>query len=105
MVQSHPSVINAVVVDETVHFDLDELSRACLVDSAWLIALVDEGVLQPEGRHPESWLFDGTSLARARTVLRLTRELGLDTAGAAVVMNLLEEIATLKARLRREGIA
>lgn len=89
-----------VIVEEDVQFTLVELGRACHVDAEQLTALVEEGVLTPNGGTPNTWLFDGATLRRARMALRLTQELELSPAGTAVVLDLLEEIAMLRSRLR-----
>ena len=95
--------IDAVVVEEQIEFTLEELCRACAADSGQVLALVHEGVLAPAGETPERWRFGGLALPRARTALRLARELDIGLAGAAVVMDLLDEIEALRAQLRRQA--
>ena len=94
-----------VVVEEQLVFTLPELCRAIDADAEQLRALVNEGVLQPLGdsaaTQAEDWCFGGQSLMRARTALRLSRELDIGLAGAAVVMELLDEIEALRAEVRR----
>jgi len=104
MADPHSFVVDSVVVEEEIRFTLADLCRVCGVESAQLITLVDEGVLEPAGSGPEDWLFSGPSLRRARIALRLTRDLELNLAGAALVLELLDEIESLRARLRRAGI-
>ena len=64
-----------------------------------LAALVDEGLISPEGNVPEHWRFSGMQLRRARVAVRLQRDLGVNTAGAALALQLLEEIDVLRAQL------
>jgi chaperone modulatory protein CbpM len=92
-------VSQAVLVELHVSFTLEGLCRASGARPEDLLALVDEGLLQPAGRHPEDWCFDGASLPRVRTALRLARDLELGWAGAVLVVDLLAEIAALRARL------
>jgi chaperone modulatory protein CbpM len=94
-------VIDGIVVEEDVRFTLVELCRACGAERTQLLALVDEGVLDPAGGGPEDWVFSGSALLRA---LRLVRDLEVSVAGAALVLDLLDEIETLRARLRRAGM-
>jgi len=103
MADTNPPPIHVVVVEETLHFTLVELCRACRADEAQLIALVDEGVLQPSGDAPEAWVFSGPALQRARAALRLAHDLDLNAAATALVMDLLDEIEALRARLTRIG--
>jgi chaperone modulatory protein CbpM len=104
MHQDPPFVADGVVVEEEIRFTLVELCRTCGAEREHLIALVDEGVLDPAGSGPDDWLFGGPSLRRARAALRLARDLGLDPAGTALVLELLDEIESLRARLRRAGM-
>ena len=101
MAETSRFTVHAVIVEEELHFTLDELCHACRADHAQLIALVEEGVLEASGRGPEDWQFTGPSLARARVALRLSRDLELGVAGTALVMDLLDEIESLRTRLRR----
>lgn len=94
----------AALLDEQVLLTLAELGRASEASSAQLVVLVEEGVLEPIGNSPESWRFPGPSLARARTALRLARDLDLSGPALALVLDLLDEIEGLRARLRRAGV-
>ncbi len=93
--------ISGLVMDENVTLTLGELSRSCGVSAEWVIELVDEGVLQPLGRHPSEWRFQGDALRRAQTALRLVQDLRLNLAGAALALELLDEIEELRCQVRR----
>jgi len=99
------SSTDVVVIDEHIWFTLDDLSRACQVERQHVVVLVQEGVLEPVGDAPPNWRFDGLSLRRARTALRLAHDFELDISGTALVLDLLAEIDSLRARLRRAGVA
>ena len=94
------AVFDGVVVEEQLVFTLMELSRACAADGDQLLALVHEGVLDASGDEAQGWRFSGHALPRARTALRLARELDIGVAGAAVVMDLLDQVQELRAQLR-----
>ena len=81
--------------------DLAELARFCQVEDDWVITLVEEGVLVPRGSGPSDWQFRGVNIVRARKARRLTRELDLNVAGVALVLDLLEERDRLRRRLSR----
>jgi len=100
-----PFALHAVLVEEEVEFTLDELCRFCDAEHAQLVALVHEGVLAARGDDPQAWRFGGPNLQRARAAMRLTRDLELNAAATALVLDLLDEIAELRARLRRLGQA
>lgn len=93
----------SLILEEQNQLTLAELSRACAVHAECIIELVEEGVLAPLGREPRSWRFSGIHMRRARVALRLQRDLGLNLAGAALALQLLEEVETLRARLQALG--
>lgn len=97
------TVTHCVIVEEDVQFTLIELSRVCRTEVDQLVELVMEGVLTPSGEDPERWCFGGATLKRARVALRLTRDLELNAAGTALVLDLLDENDALRSRLRRLG--
>jgi chaperone modulatory protein CbpM len=93
------------ILEEQTALSLQDLCRACAVQPDLIIALVHEGVLAPvddsERAAPEQWLFSGVHLHRARVALRLQNDLGVNLAGAALALELLDELDQLRARLRR----
>lgn len=94
-------VLNGMLLDEECELSLVELSRACAMHAEWIMDLVAEGILEPREREAARWTFTAPSLQRALTVLHLQRDLGVNLAGAALALELLEEIETLRSRLRR----
>ena len=92
-----------VLVEDDVRFTLIELCRASHADADLVQALVLEGVLNPSGHEMADWCFEGACLRRARSALRLTRDLDLTVAGTALVIDLLDQIEDLQAQLRRSG--
>lgn len=104
MRQTNRTAAHAVLVEDDVQFTFDELCRTCRADGEQLRALIHEGVLTPSGEDSQQWRFAGTALRRTRVALRLTRDLQLSADAAALVLDLLDEIDALKARLHRAGI-
>ncbi len=84
---------------------LADLSRACTRHAEWVIELVDEGILEPRGREPREWLFPAESLTRAHKAMRLQRDLQVNLAGVAVVLDLMDQIDVLRTRLRCMGVS
>ena len=95
----------ATIVEEDVHLSLVELCRACRAPEEQIRVWVVEGVLEPIGGSPQEWRFTGPSLRRARLALTLTRELEINPPGVALALDLLDEIAALRAGQRRAGDA
>jgi len=94
-------ILSGILLDEQTELSLNELCRACSSSAEWVIALVEEGALEPVGHEQSRWRFTGASLRRAHTAMHLQRDLGLNLAGIALALDLLEEMETMRARLRR----
>ena len=95
--------VSVTILEEQVGLSLSEVSRACAVHAEMIVELVNEGVLAPDGREPHRWLFTGVHVRRATVALRLQRDLGLNLAGAALALELLDEVEALRAQLRVMG--
>lgn len=98
MAPRNPPEQIAIVVSDHLELSLLELCEACGVHAECLIEMVHEGVLEPRGMEPSSWRFDARALDRARMTTRLQRDLELNLAGAALVLDLLEELRALRRR-------
>jgi chaperone modulatory protein CbpM len=104
MMATQVTVLQCQVVEEEVSMSLAELCRACGADSELVLQLVEHGIVTPQGSAPQSWVFSGSSLQRSRTALRLLRDLELNLPGAALAVDLLEQIARLHRELRAAGL-
>lgn len=78
---------------------LHDLCRFCQAEETWVIELVEEGVLDPVGSAADSWRFMSTSIVRAKKARRLNRDLGINAAGVALVLDLIEERDAILRRL------
>ncbi len=84
-------------------FSLLTLGRASRAARTDLLAWIDEGVLTPVAPSTgdaATWRFGADSLARAQAARRLADDLAINAAGVALVLDLLDHIAELQARLR-----
>jgi len=93
-------VLSGINLDEGECLSLDDLCRACAVHAEWVIALVEEGILEPSGPDPAQWRFSGTSLRRMKVALRLQQDLELNLAGVALALDLMDQIERLRGRLQ-----
>jgi chaperone modulatory protein CbpM len=97
MAERSRSSLRGIVLDERVTFTLRELSLACGIQTEVAIEMVDEGVIEPAAGGSE-WQFHGHSLVRAQRALRLVRDLDLNWPGAALALDLLDELDRLQKR-------
>ena len=96
-------ILTGEVLDERVEYDLEGLCRICRLERRQVVELVVENVIEPAGEDPEHWRFTGTAVTRIQVAARLTRDLGINTAGAALALDLLDEIERLRAALQRRS--
>ena len=92
------SVCVGVIVEEE-WLTLTQLCTLCNAPSGQILELVEEGVLT--GSSAGTQRFAGSSLRRAKLAVRLQRDLGVNTAGVALVIELLERIEALERELGR----
>lgn len=95
------SLLSGELLDDETELTLAELSRACRVPAERIIELAEEGIVSPLGGEPVRWRFRAVALRRVRCALHLEQDLGVNTAGAALALDLLEEVEALRARLDR----
>jgi chaperone modulatory protein CbpM len=97
-------VLAGTLVDETIEVTLEQVSIFCSAGREQIVALVEEGVLQPvarrRSRRADEWRFAGNSLKRAARAIRLQRELDVDVSAIGLVLDLLDEIERLRGRQR-----
>jgi chaperone modulatory protein CbpM len=88
--------LSGQVLDQNDVVTLADLCRSCTVETETITTLVAEGILDPLGGKVEQWQFTVASLRRVKTVIHLQRDLGVNLAGAALALDLLERIAELE---------
>lgn len=96
-------VLSAEILEIDLELSLPQLCEACGVEGDDIVLLVEAGVLEPRGDSRNDWRFAGENLQRARRALRLQQDLGLNAAGAALALDLIDEMNRLREELRRRG--
>ncbi len=84
-------VLQGQILDESIFHDVDELCRYAMVSIDELMQMVDEGILEPMGHTPAQWRFNYRDFMRTRIIAHLQHDLGVNLAGAAIIINLLEK--------------
>jgi len=99
--------LSGEIFDDYAVLSVDELSRLCAVDRTYIVELVEEGVLNIVELDAgvvqvdaSVWRFPGSALRRARTALRLQRDLEINLPGVALALELLEELEELRRELK-----
>ncbi len=101
MPRGDPVTLPTLVLDEESTVGLGELCRAAHISAERLMAMVAEGLVEPLGKGPPAeWRFAAVAVTRIRTALRLQRDLEVNLAGAALALDLLDEVRRLRAQVR-----
>ena len=74
-----------------IEIDLTEICEIVEIPEQTLVELVEQGIVTPSGEQPADWTFDTTMVSVAKRAARLQRELELDWAAIAVVVELIEQ--------------
>ena len=93
-----------LAIEEEEPLSLRQLCRTCAVHAEAILAMVDEGILEPSGDDSSHWRFPAGSIRRAHRVVRLQDDLGVNLSGAALVLDLLDRIESLETRLRTHEV-
>src|SRR5579863_4153621 len=91
-------ILQGTLVDENTLLSIEDLCRICAIERSHVVEFVEEGVLEVATVHAAEWRFGGSALRRARTAVRLQRDLELNLVGVALALDLMDEIE----RLRRD---
>lgn len=93
-------LLNGFILEHQTDISVEELSRGCAIQSDFILQLIEHGVIAPEsGSAPDRWRFTSTQVRHASVAWRLQRDLGVNLPGAALVLQLLDEVETLRAQL------
>jgi chaperone modulatory protein CbpM len=100
------TVTTATAISAAQPLALNELAHACGADTAWVVRLVEVGIVQAitAEPQPQHWFFSSSDLQRALEARRLERDFGVDLDAAALILDLQHEVRRLKSMLRAHGL-
>ncbi|GAB6190883.1 chaperone modulator CbpM [Desulfocastanea catecholica] len=90
-----------IVLDDSMTLGVNEICTLCRVGVELVNEMVNEGVLIPEGTSPETWRFSAVAIKRIQVTLRLQKDLRVNLPGAALALDLLDELEELRSQLRK----
>lgn len=99
---NRPTLDMLQTVLDDAWIDAATLCRLVGVPEAWLHERVTQGLLVPVAFEiTQTWRFDATTLRRSRRLLALERDFDAAPELAALVADLEDELAALRAQLKR----
>ncbi len=90
----------ALIPGQDVEITAEELCRIFDLESHALLEWVREGVLAPRGSDLTEWRFGARQFRRAMRACRLQRDLNVETISLPLVLDLLDELHSLRSRVR-----
>lgn len=94
--------MTAVCIDEEQVISLADLCRSCTLPAERVFDMIEYGIIEPIQRDAISsrWVFSATCVPRLNTAIRLQRDLDINLAGAALALELLDELKILRRQLQ-----
>jgi chaperone modulatory protein CbpM len=92
-----------VILDEEQTVSMAQLSVRCSLTAEQLIKFIDQGIIEPiDPQIPATrWEFYAVCVPRVLTARRLQEDLNINLAGAALALELLDEVKTLRQAVNR----
>ena len=78
------------------YLSLEEICFATQNPSQTIIEIVNQGIVEPEGSGPETWVFNTQMISVTKRACRLHRDLEIDWSGIALAISLIEELDQLR---------
>jgi chaperone modulatory protein CbpM len=102
MTKMHNEIIlTSFVVDDDVTFTLTEVRRRFSIDNKIIDDMLEHGLIESETTSPTTELcVNQQALQRIQRALHLYHDLGVNIAGAALVLDVLDELETVRSELR-----
>lgn len=91
-------LLSGVIVEDDENVSLNTLSQCCSLSTEQIITMIEHGIIEPlESQQTRSyWQFSGECIIRVQTATRLQHDLGVNLAGTALALELLDEIQSLR---------
>jgi chaperone modulatory protein CbpM len=87
------------LVTKTPELTLADLCENCGLTEELIATYVSEGIIEPQGSDKMQWRFSRIALIKVHRAVRLERDLGLNAAGVALALDLMDQVDELKRRL------
>lgn len=78
-------------IDYTIDIGLTDACFAIGIEHDEVCAIVEHGIVVPQGDAPDNWLFDLDMICTAKRAIRMQQDLHLDWSTTALLLSLLDE--------------
>jgi chaperone modulatory protein CbpM len=98
MSERETEIYEAMLWDDETTVTLKEVVQRCGVEEQLIQEMVEYGIIEPLRDTEPQWQFHGTCLRRVTTVVRLQRDLGVNLPGAALALDLMDQLNASRGR-------
>ena len=92
-------VICGIVLDEHLKVSFKELCDMCGITPEMIMEMINEGLIEHPGEEKKrNWRFRGYEVHRIQIAMRLQRDLHVNLPGAALAVDLLEQLEKMHRR-------
>lgn len=88
-----------MIVDGDLELSVDDICHSCDITPEFIQSLIEYGVIQPKGYSLDNRRFDQIELQRVHRLLRLQNDLEVNLPGAALAIDLMDQMVELKAKV------
>jgi chaperone modulatory protein CbpM len=94
--------LTAVYIDDEQIVSLAQLCRGCDLPAEQVVRMIEYGIIEPleTSTTVTRWNFSADCVPRLQTVIRLQRDLNVNLAGAALALDLLDEVKFLRQQVQ-----
>lgn len=92
-------IISGVIIDDDQTISFTELCTASHADADFIEALIEQELIQPQGKSQADWRFDALCLRRSRLARSFHEELHVNMQGVALALDLLQQIQEMETQL------
>ncbi len=89
-----------IILFDDKEYSLTEVCDICHMKEAFIISIVEHGILEPEGKSSSEWVFSSIHLVKAKKSARLYNDLSINIEGVSLAIDLLEELNELRQKIR-----
>lgn len=95
------SNLEVATAEEWFVLSLTEICSSFNISKSFIVEIIDEGIVSVDKEKEEDWRFDSQALQRIKIVMHLTKDLGINMAGAGLAIDLLQEIERLEGLINK----
>lgn len=92
-------IVSSLTIESDPELTLDELCSACDISPGFIQDLIEYGVLDIKDVSLQAYRFTPVHLRRIRMIVHLQNDLEVNLAGAALVVDLMEQMDTMRAKI------